>query len=121
MTTYIEVPELNEYDIQTGLLTGRALKDVQTGQIHYSGDNQTIENLKEIDRQKGRKIVTFLEDGLPVYVDLNDENNAKQVDEKINRMLACEWEYHDIISWIKKNNRRLDYKGRKRGNKIIFD
>ena len=95
--------DLDIFDLDTGLVTQKACKNLQTGQIEYFCDQETYQNGLKIDEHNGRQRIAFLDD-MFVYAKKDDKENKKIVGFKIDEILYYLEKANDAIQWLIKNN-----------------
>ena len=108
---YTRIKELDHYDHQFGLMIDYAIKNEKTGQIEYCVDNDVLANYQQIDRRKGRFLITWLDD-LPVYAEIGKEKEVKQ---KLDQIQYYEYKIYQLKNQIIKKNKQLGWDEEKGG------
>ena len=108
---YTRMKDLDHYDHQFGLMIDYAVKNEQTGQIEYWTDKNVLANYQQIDKRKGRFLVTWLDD-LPVYAELGKEEETGQ---KLDEIWYCEWRICQLKKEIIQKNKELGWDEEKGG------
>ncbi len=108
---FTRMKNLDHYDHQFGLLLDYAEKNEQTGQIEYFVDNDILANYEEIDRRKGRILITWMDD-LPVYGEIGKEKETREILEEI---WYCEYRINQLRNEIIKKNKELGWDEEKGG------
>ena len=108
---YTRMKDLDHYDHQFGLMIDYAVKNEQTGQIEYHVDNDILANYQQIDRRKGRFLITWLDD-LPVYGELENQEETRQ---KLDQIWYCEQRICQLKEEIIEKNKELGWDEEKGG------